>query len=281
MLRKIAFSFTLILLACLRVAAQDRSTPEATVQSFLTQLGNGHLKEAAACVKGVKMDAAGLDAFAQQVKKDPATLTLSGAKATITGTTANVTGKVTVKAASQPKSDTFDTDVNLVSADGGWQIVPRSPKELKKGNDDIVNLIAYSLTDPTLFGKARDSARAVSCLSNVKQISLGAMMFVQDWDEAFKLKAGSYKKSLMPYIKNEAIFKCPSDSSGAISYSFNANLAGVKMAKVHAPAQTVMIYEGKNGKLDFRHEGKAAVGLADGHAKLVDAAEAKKLRWTP
>jgi prepilin-type processing-associated H-X9-DG protein len=85
----------------------------------------------------------------------------------------------------------------------------------------------------------------------------------------------------MPYIKNESIFKCPSDASGAVSYSFNANLAGVKLAKVSAPAETVMIYEGKNGKLDFRHEGKAAVGFADGHAKLVNAEGAKKLHWRP
>ena len=42
-----------------------------------------------------------------------------------------------------------------------------------------------------------------------------------------------------------------------------------------------MIYEGKNGKLDFRHEGKATVGFADGHAKLIDAQGAKKLRWKP
>jgi prepilin-type processing-associated H-X9-DG protein len=215
------------------------------------------------------------------VKKDPATFTLSDAKSMITGTTANVTAKVTVKAASQPKSDTFDTDVNLVNAEGGWQIVPRSPEELKKGNDDLVNLIAYSLTDPKVFGKARDSARAVSCLSNVKQISLGAMMFVQDWDEVFKLKAETYKKSLMPYLKNASIFTCPSDTAGATSYSFNANLAGVKLAKVKSPAETIMIYESKNGKLNFRHEGKAAVGFADGHAKLVDAAAAKKLRWMP
>ena len=47
------------------------------------------------------------------------------------------------------------------------------------------------------------------------------------------------------------------------------------------PAETVMIYEGKNGKLDFRHNGRATVGFADGHVKLTDAEGAKKLRWKP
>src|SRR5207244_2572565 len=120
-----------------------------------------------------------------------------------------------------------------------------------------------------------------SCISNVKQICAGAMMLMVDNDETFKLKAETYKQSLMPYIRNEAVFKCPADRGSGASYSFNANLAGLNLAKVVAPAETVLIYEGKNGKLNFRHEGKAVVGFADGSAKLIDAENAKKLRWKP
>ena len=36
-----------------------------------------------------------------------------------------------------------------------------------------------------VFAQARESARQVSCLSNVKQMSLGIMMYVQDYDEKF------------------------------------------------------------------------------------------------
>jgi prepilin-type processing-associated H-X9-DG protein len=110
---------------------------------------------------------------------------------------------------------------------------------------------------------------------------MGLMMFAQDWDEVFKLKAATYDKSVFPYVKNTAIFKCPSDESGKVSYSFNAALAGVNLSRVKLPAQTVLIYEGINGKLNFRHAGKAMVGFADGHCKLLTAAEAKKLRWKP
>jgi len=113
----------------------------------------------------------------------------------------------------------------------------------------------------------------------VKQICTAALMFLQDFDEVFRLKAETYKKSLMPYVKNEAIFKCPAEGGG--SYSFNANLAGVRLSKVPKPGETVMIYEGRGGRLDYRHDGRAAVGLADGHAKLVNAEGAKKLRWKP
>src|SRR5580692_1236469 len=36
-----------------------------------------------------------------------------------------------------------------------------------------------------VFAQARESARKTSCLSNMKQISLGLTMYVQDYDERF------------------------------------------------------------------------------------------------
>ena len=36
-----------------------------------------------------------------------------------------------------------------------------------------------------VFAQAREAARTTVCLSNVKQLSLGAMMYVQDYDENF------------------------------------------------------------------------------------------------
>ena len=280
MLRKVTFCFTLCLLSCLRGGAQDRSTPEATVRSFMTAFGRGDMKQAAACVKGVQLSGAALDALAQQIQKDPASITLSNAKTTLNGTSANVTGQVSIKSGKSDKAQTFTTEVNLASSEGMWQIVPDAARA-RRDDSDLVNALAYALTDATVFTKARDAARATVCLSNMKQICLGAMMLAQDYDEKFKLKAEAYKKSLMPYVKREDIFKCPADSGSGASYSFNASLAGVSLARIAAPAQTVLLYEGKNGKLDFRHDGKAAVGFADGHAKLVSAEDAKKLRWKP
>src|SRR5882757_11505301 len=36
-----------------------------------------------------------------------------------------------------------------------------------------------------VFAKARESARRTACVSNVKQIGLAWMMYVQDYDESF------------------------------------------------------------------------------------------------
>jgi prepilin-type processing-associated H-X9-DG protein len=280
MLREAILCLTLCFLACLGAGAQDRSTPEATVRTFLAAFGSGDLKTAVACVKGAQPSPVLMAELAQQIKKEPVTFTLSNAKTVLNGATAAVTGQVTIKSGKADKPQTFSTNVKLALSDGKWQIVP-DPETPQRNYQDMVNGLAYVLTDSKVFTQARETARAVSCLSNVKQICLGMIMFTQDSDEKFKLKPESYKKSIMPYIKNEAIFKCPSDSSGGVSYSFNSSLAGVSLAKLQYPADTVMIYEGKNGKLDFRHDGKAAVGFADGHAKLINAEGAKKLRWKP
>ena len=47
------------------------------------------------------------------------------------------------------------------------------------------------------------------CLFNQKQIALGIMMYVQDYDEIFPRKNASYKELIFPYIKNEGVFRCP------------------------------------------------------------------------
>lgn len=68
-----------------------------------------------------------------------------------------------------------------------------------------------------VFAQAREKARQVSCLSNVRQISLGFMQYFQDYDEQFPQlgKKGSipWVASLQPYMKSYAILRCPNDNS--------------------------------------------------------------------
>lgn len=76
-----------------------------------------------------------------------------------------------------------------------------------------------------VFAQAREKARQASCLSNLKQLGLGLMMYSQDYDEimptAFAengaINGGGvsqvpYEHQLMPYLKNDQISGCPSDS---------------------------------------------------------------------
>lgn len=85
-----------------------------------------------------------------------------------------------------------------------------------------------------VFAQAREKARQTSCLSNCKQIGLGIGMYIQDNDgTVFNCpypgpSAGVYTPTLtifwteavMPYIKNQQIFTCPSNSgtTGTANY---------------------------------------------------------------
>jgi prepilin-type N-terminal cleavage/methylation domain-containing protein/prepilin-type processing-associated H-X9-DG protein len=93
-----------------------------------------------------------------------------------------------------------------------------------------------------VFAQAREKARQTSCLSNMKQILTSEMMYNQDYDEmlprirqlpftANGVKwAWGAQDALAPYVKNDQIWKCPSDSiqrddcdasyGAPVSYSF-------------------------------------------------------------
>ena len=72
-----------------------------------------------------------------------------------------------------------------------------------------------------VFAQARGSARAISCLSNLKQLSSAAVMYTQDFDEVLPgihrwgtLPDGSENmrdgmNQLYPYVKNGNLFYCP------------------------------------------------------------------------
>ncbi|MBU0606950.1 MAG: DUF1559 domain-containing protein [Armatimonadetes bacterium] len=63
-----------------------------------------------------------------------------------------------------------------------------------------------------VFAKAREKARQVSCLSNLKQMGLAFFMYNQDYDECFVMFP-NWKTILQPYIKNTQINVCPSRKS--------------------------------------------------------------------
>ena len=71
-----------------------------------------------------------------------------------------------------------------------------------------------------VFAQAREKARATSCLSNSKQLGLGLMMYVQDWDETYPWSAygpdldhvDAWPDLIFPYVKNDGVFNCPSAS---------------------------------------------------------------------
>jgi prepilin-type N-terminal cleavage/methylation domain-containing protein/prepilin-type processing-associated H-X9-DG protein len=81
-----------------------------------------------------------------------------------------------------------------------------------------------------VFARAREQARKIACVSNVKQITLGVIQYVQDYDEKFpwgynwgaiypppRQDDATYycdnRYQLQPYIKNSGVWVCPSDAN--------------------------------------------------------------------
>lgn len=111
----------------------------------------------------------------------------------------------------------------------------------------IISILAAILFP--VFARARESARRASCMSNLKQIGLGMMMYVQDYDETYPLSntggtqtdtsmpgrhfatttSGeceanciSWMDLVYPYVKSIQLFVCPSVREEAYpSYGYN------------------------------------------------------------
>jgi prepilin-type N-terminal cleavage/methylation domain-containing protein len=80
-----------------------------------------------------------------------------------------------------------------------------------------------------VFAQARAKAKQTSCLSNMKQIGLGLMMYAEDYDQTLPSSYyylngansdGGYMHwsgMIMPYVKNEKIFVCPESPFGGFA----------------------------------------------------------------
>ena len=116
-----------------------------------------------------------------------------------------------------------------------------------------------------VFARAREKARQSSCLSNVKQLILAMMQYIQDNDEMFPYNEGPspaahyYKfaftathptSPLTPYIKNHQVGLCPSRTdvwAYGSNYShfpaYQPYARNLALAKVNIPAEVMMVTE--------------------------------------
>ena len=155
-----------------------------------------------------------------------------------------------------------------------------------------------------VFARAREKARASSCLSNVKQILLAFLMYAQDYDERTPLNMSysptvcHWYNTLVPYMKNDGILRCPSEPDLARSYAqpyawgyyklsagpiTNTYGGGIPLAKIRRPSEVMAFGEvrtnGSHGcftttgtygydiaSFDRHNEGMNS-GMVDGHAK--------------
>ena len=148
-----------------------------------------------------------------------------------------------------------------------------------------------------VFARAREKARQTSCLSNVKQIMLGVMMYAQDYDETLPAGAliaaapsnnNDWYELVGPYLKNAQILICPSRKAYSITYGWNYQEFGyyygshgtgwcTSLGDIDEPASTVLLGDGRlNTRYLYKrsttytskvHNDGGNMALCDGHAK--------------
>ena len=174
----------------------------------------------------------------------------------------------------------------------------------------IVAVLAAILLPPGIgHGGARQNARRASCASNLKQIGLAHIQYLQDNNERFVPVAPSsaqpygWADAIQPYCKSLELLQCPSEETrevgadatqrGFTDYWMNENLKRAKLKDFTAPGRTILCGEGNDGKdltnarysyralprawfkdetsPAHRHLGTMNILYADGHVKSLRA----------
>ena len=165
-----------------------------------------------------------------------------------------------------------------------------------------------------VFARAREKARQTSCLSNLKQIAQAELMYESDSDENTagvysvpwnaSLSTYTWVDMLMPYVKNEQMWVCPSalhayrapNASKPLWHecSYGANRTSVtttglggsyvyafQIAERINASQCLLAVDSTNGSPEVRwgggvaaniddvHNGGSNVAFFDGHAKFL------------
>ena len=152
---------------------------------------------------------------------------------------------------------------------------------------------------------AKERARQTRCASNLRQIVLGTLMYVDDHDDTFPAQPAdaldvrafggdgtNYYDLLMPYVINAQVWLCPSTENNPgklMSYHMNGliiTIRGLRSSSLRSPAATLLLGEGGHGRRfnqaylrpdhsggylydrpQLNHRGGGNATFADGHVK--------------
>lgn len=178
----------------------------------------------------------------------------------------------------------------LIVEDGTLYVIDMTTMEIKSRlkyarPQRIEDSPIFSLLAPMIAG-AREDAQQSACMSNLKQLGLAFMMYLQDREGL--LPEENWVAEVMPYINNAKVFVCPSREHLPVGYALNEKIVGMDINALEASPQTVLAFESNVGgeapvggaddvPPEGVHNGGINVLYADGHVKWSPAEEAMDL----
>jgi prepilin-type N-terminal cleavage/methylation domain-containing protein/prepilin-type processing-associated H-X9-DG protein len=107
----------------------------------------------------------------------------------------------------------------------------------------IISILASILMP--VFARAREKGRQAACISNVKQIVLADLMYVQDYDEIFPpggapTDAIRWYDAIFPYTHNSQILYCPDRKDSGPGYGMNPLMRMCPIASLWDAASKIL-----------------------------------------
>ncbi|HEY3396213.1 MAG TPA: PKD domain-containing protein [Armatimonadota bacterium] len=171
---------------------------------------------------------------------------------------------------------------SLESGTAEVRLSPPAVAEFSRWRGCLLGLSLFVVAALVLYSIAARPPRVASssvCLSNVKQLLLGSLMYASDNDEHFP-PAPDWPERIYPYVKNALIYDCPNDKSPRhysetirqLSYTMNMGANQLSTKAISRPVELGVLFDGAqvcggSEAAAFRHNEGANVGFADGHAK--------------
>ncbi|MBN9500175.1 MAG: hypothetical protein BGO01_06100 [Armatimonadetes bacterium 55-13] len=165
-----------------------------------------------------------------------------------------------VKSKTPPDISKMDLSLTLVNTQDIVTIVPRP--DITKAD--------WLKPGPAGNGaseRALGAAEKTASLSNLKQLSLAAIMYSTDYDDIFpyvQSTNGAFEV-MQPYFKNREITKATNPGT---QYRLNMAIAGVESTSVENPSAMPLFFESREWP-----DGTRGVAFCDGHAKFVSRDE--------
>lgn len=160
-----------------------------------------------------------------------------------------------------------------------------------------------------VFARAQMRGKQAACLSNLKQLSTGMLMYAQDNHSRFPARQPAFYFGLYAMGKSDKLFLCPSDAYARrckdpdfgdfiSSYGMNGHLftdqgAGIVADTLPNPSEIPLMADitrdgsdwlfdsGDSGSIDRRHSGGSNMSFCDGHARMLRNEQINVLSYDP